>query len=360
MSDFSSSLVSADAETLLGACAGFAFTIDPFGRGATMPALNCDNPDMDVLGLLDVVSEAYRSLQTLEAEAIATDESSDEGRLNHSEQRVRFAYAAPNLVRMEHPKRTGGITVSDGRDLHHYFGLGGGRYSKIPVPQRERLPGMFPPEYAAWGGAQGFFVFERINERVSGAETLPPETLVIGDRTMDCERVSVTYEAPPHAGFLVAASPIIFWVDKQTRLIVRKENEVTMKTPDGDLRTTKHMFTLSRFVADQSIAPETFTLERPKDALDVSPLPGQQRCLVGFGGGGSLSNGEGKRQISHQGSHNWDGDTLVEQSKWTFRGHEITFQRRFTLSDDEKRVLITERIIGPKEETERSLSIPVA
>ena len=33
--------------------------------------------------------------------------------------------------------------------------------------------------------------------------------------------------------------------------------------------------------------------------------------------------GEGKRQISHHGSHNWDGDTLVEQSKWTFRGHEI-------------------------------------
>jgi hypothetical protein len=91
-----------------------------------------------------------RSLQTFKAEALTTDESSDEGCLNHCEQRVRFAYAAPNLVRIEHAKRTGGITVSDGRDLHHYFGaFGGGRYSKIPVPERERLPGMFPPEYAA-------------------------------------------------------------------------------------------------------------------------------------------------------------------------------------------------------------------
>jgi hypothetical protein len=219
---------------------------------------------------------------------------------------------------------------------------------------------MFLPEHAALGGGQGSFVFDRINGHVSSAETLTPETLVIDGRTIDCERVSVTYEAPPHDRFVVAASPIIFWVDMQTRLIVRKEHELTIKPPDGDLRTTKHTSTLTRFMVDQPIAPETFRFEPPKDALDISPLPGQQRCLVGFAGSGSFGGGEGKRQISHQGSHNWDGDTLVEQSKWTFRGHEITFQRRFTLSDDEKQVLIKERIIGPKEETERSFSIPVA
>jgi hypothetical protein len=70
---------------------------------------------------------------------------------------------------------------------------------------------------------------------------------------MDCGRVSVTYETPPHAGFFVAASPIIFWVDTQTNLIVRKEHEVTIKPPDGDLRTTKHTSTLIRFVVDQPI-----------------------------------------------------------------------------------------------------------
>jgi len=269
--------------------------IDPFVRAGITPDVNWDNPDMDALGLLQVVSEAYRSLQTFEAEALTIEESSYEGCLDHSEERVRFAYAAPNLVRIEHPKRKGGITVSDGRDLHHYSAFGGGRYSKIPAPKRERLPGMFPPEHAAWGGGQGSFVFDRINERLSSTETLTPETVVIGGLTMDCERASVTYEAPPYAAFLVAASPIIFWVDTQTRLIVRKEHEVTMKTPDGDLRTTKHSFTITRFVVDQPIAPETFTFERPNDALDISPLPGQQICAVGIGGGGSFSGGEGKR-----------------------------------------------------------------
>jgi hypothetical protein len=316
---------------------------------------------MDALALLGAVSQAYRNLHSFEAEALAIDESFNDGCRNLGEQRVRFSYTAPNLVRVEHTMRTGGMSVSDGRDLHHFFGHLGGRYSKIPAPERERLPGIFPPEHAALGGGQGCFLFDRINEYVSSAETLPAETLEIAGQTVDCERVSVTYQSPPPAGFLVAASPITFWVGTQTHLIFRKEHEVTMKTPDGDLRTSKHTFVLTHFAVDQPIAPETFTFVPPRDALDISPrlATGRQACIVGGGSGGGFSGGEGTRQITHQGSHHWDGDTLVEQSKWTFRGHEITFQRRFTLVENEKRVLIEERIIGPKEETERSVSVPV-
>jgi hypothetical protein len=314
---------------------------------------------MDALALLGAVSQAYRNLHSFEAEALAIDESFDDGCRNLGEQRVRFSYSAPNLVRVEHLRRTGGISVSDGRDLHHFFGHPGGRYSKIPAPERERLPGIFPPEHAAFGGGQGCFLFDRINEHVSSAETLPAETLEIGGQPVDCERVSVTYQSPPPAGFFVAASPITFWVGTQTHLIFRKEHEVTMKIPDGDWRTSKHTFVLTQFAVDQPIAPETFTFVPPKDALDISPRHGRQACIVGGGFGGSFSSGEGARQITHQGSHNWDGDTLVEQSKWIFRGHEITFQRRFTLVENEKRVLIEERIIGPKEESERSVSVPV-
>jgi hypothetical protein len=98
-----------------------------------------------------------------------------------------------------------------------------------------------------------------------------------------------------------------------------------------------------------------FSFTPPKGAMDISP----RRCFIGGGGGGGFSGGEGKKQIACRSAHNWDGDTLVEQSRWTFRGHEIVLQRRFTLSDDEKHVQIAERIIGPKEETERTVSVPV-
>ena len=53
-----------------------------------------------------------------------------------------------------------------------------------------------------------------------------------------------------------------------------------------------------------------------------------------------------KKQIACRSSHNRDGDTLVEQSRWAFRGHEIIFQSRFTLFDDEEPVQITERPIA--------------
>jgi outer membrane lipoprotein-sorting protein len=322
---------------------------------------------MDALALLEVVSNAYRNLQSFEAEVLATDDSSDEESRNYSEQRIRFAYVAPNLIRIEHPRRTGGITVADGRNLHHFFGkIPGNRYSKTPIPEGQYLPGVFSPEHA-WGGGQAF-LFDRINELVSSAETLPADTLVTAGRTVDCERILVTYESSPPAGFLVvAASPITFWVDTETHLIVRKEHESTTKMPDfargglsdGELRTTKHTFTLTRFAVDQPIAPETFTFEPPKDAVDISAPHGQQGCFVRTTSGG-FSGGDGKRQSSHHTSRHWDGDTLVENSKWTFRGHEITFQRRFTLSDNETEMLVQERIIGPQDETERSVSVRVA
>jgi hypothetical protein len=51
---------------------------------------------------------------------------------------------------------------------------------------------------------------------------------------------------------------------------------------------------------------------------------------------------------------------LIEQAKLRFHGFELTFERRLTLSGDRKELRIVERITGPKGETQRELSIPVA
>jgi hypothetical protein len=52
--------------------------------------------------------------------------------------------------------------------------------------------------------------------------------------------------------------------------------------------------------------------------------------------------------------------TFVERSKWNFRGHEITFERRWELAAEGREVRISEHIIGPKEGTRREIAIPVA
>jgi outer membrane lipoprotein-sorting protein len=54
-----------------------------------------------LLTLLREVSVAYRSLKTLVLEAAIITESGDENSSQHSEQRVRFYYAAPDRIRYE-------------------------------------------------------------------------------------------------------------------------------------------------------------------------------------------------------------------------------------------------------------------
>jgi hypothetical protein len=64
-----------------------------------------------------------------------------------------------------------------------------------------------------------------------------------------------------------------------------------------------------------------------------------------------------RSRLEHRGSHVWQGDTLVEHSKWKIRGIILTFERRLTFSDDESELNIGERIIGTEGEAEGSFKV---
>ena len=100
-------------------------------------------------------------------------------------------------------------------------------------------------------------------------------------------------------------------------------------------------------------------------AIEVGPadaefLP-QGRFVGGIGGGSSLrTTGEGKQRVGHWQSHNWEGDTLVERSKLSLLSHEITMERRWTLSEDKTEMRVRERIESPQGPVEREFTIPLA
>ena len=76
------------------------------------------------------------------------------------------------------------------------------------------------------------------------------------------------------------------------------------------------------------------------------------------GGTGFIQNGPNERsRIEHRGSHEWQGDTLVEHSKWKVRGVILSFERRLTFSADESELSIAERIIGPQGEAGGSFKV---
>jgi len=303
---------------------------------------------MDARALLETASEAYRGLKSLQAKALAAAENREDG-FQHSEQAVTFAYVAPDQARLDQGRH--GITaVANGREIHHYF-HGPRRYSRGSYAEPRQLPGRFNPEFPLSSNAS--FLFDRIHERVVDAAVLSTGMLALDGTEVPCDVVSVTYEPPP-AKFL-AVSPLVVWLDARTRLVLRLEGEMTLQTPTHAARTTKQILTLTHLAADQPVDAATFEFTPPADAEEMPRGQGRLGGSFGF-----AQTAGGDRRLSHQGSHRWEGETLVEHSQWTLRGIEIVFERRFTLSEDGKEVRIAERILGPKEPIERTVAVPVA
>ena len=309
---------------------------------------------MDALTLLRHVSDAYRSLKTLAIEATVITDSGDENSSQRSEQRLRFFYAAPDRFRYERGGKNGTIQVADGKQLHTTFSgprmLGGGpRYGSVPILQMPQLPHLFRSQFPLGGGDEAF-LFQGIDEHVVAAQILRDEE--------GCHVLSVTFEPPPHASLIVSGSAILFWVNAENYMVMRLEGKVGHRFPTEDEVTwSRHIVTTRKMRLNEQLPEDTFHFTPPADAI----LEAGGRCGIGMGGGSGFvqHSSDGQRRLEHSGSHKWDGDTLVEHSKWKIRGMSLIFERRLTFSVDEKELHVAERITGPKGEVESSCDLPV-
>jgi len=308
---------------------------------------------MDARELLGKVAQAYRNLTSLEARATAISESHEDG-FSHTETPVSFFYVAPGRFRLQHGNR-GMTIVSDGQDVHTYF-PSPKRYAKTPVRPEHPPAGEFNPQFP-YSSNHGSFLFGRIAERIAQAEVVRDEPVTIQDAVVPCQVVSVIYEQSSHRGIVMTGLPILFWISTETHLVLRTEIEATIEFPRHGPRTTKHTLRLNRLSVDQPIESSTFSFAPPPDAEEMPAGRGWVGGIEDGGGGWSGSSG---RPLRSWHSNSWDGNTLIEQARWTFRGHELKFERRWTLSGDGVEIQIAERIDGPKGATERSYSIPVA
>jgi hypothetical protein len=308
---------------------------------------------MDALTLLRDVSDAYRSLKTLAVEAAILTESGDENSSQRSERRVRFFYAGQDRMRCEPCGKDGIVQVADGKQLHTSFGgqpfRRGPRYSSIPAAEMHGLPHLFRPDFPFAGGDEAF-LYQRIEERAAAAQILRDED--------GCHVISVTYEPSPHAGLVVSGPAVLFWVNAGNRMVMRQEGEVGHRFPTEDEVTwSRHTVAVLKMRVNEPLPEETFHFTPPPDAS----LQTGRRCGVSVsGGGGFVEHGsDDPLRLEHWGSHEWEGDTLVEHSKWKIRGMTLSFERRLKFSADDKELHVAERITGPKGEVESSCSLPL-
>jgi outer membrane lipoprotein-sorting protein len=308
---------------------------------------------MDGLELLREVSEAYRKLKSLAIEAAIVSESGDENSNQRGEHRVRFFYEAPDRIRFEPCGKNGIVQVADGDRLHTLFrtpqSQGGPRYGSIPVAEMRRLPHLFRPECPFSGGDEAF-LFQGIDERVTATEVLREED--------GCHVVSVTHEPSPYPSPIIGGSAVLFWVNAENLMVVRQQGDVGHRFPTEDEVTwSQHTMLVREMRHDEPLPEETFHFTPPADAS----LEARRGCGLSIGGGsGFIECGPNdQRRLEHRSSHEWDGDTLVERSKWKMHGMVLNFERRLTFSGDEKDLHVAERISGPQGEVENSCNLRV-
>ena len=304
---------------------------------------------MDARTLLNQVSDAYRKLRSLTADATLVRESGDDDSNQRSQQRVRFFYSAPDRVRFESLGDRGVVQVCDGTHTDTVFPrMGPGqrsRYSRMPA-NRQRLPHDFQPQLP-FGGGNEPFLFAHINERVTEAELLPDEN---GHRV-----ISVTYEPGPHAGF--STKPLRFRVDPASFCIMRVAADLGHRFPTHDEITwTRNTLNIRHLHIDEPIPDSTFAFTPPADAAE---LPQGHGVRGSFGGGGGFIRGSatGLDRFEHQGSHEWQGETLIEHSRWNLRGVLLKFERRMTFSEGNKHVDIVEHATGPQGNAEATYAL---
>jgi outer membrane lipoprotein-sorting protein len=302
----------------------------------------------DALDLLRRVSDTYRTLRTLAVEASVITESGDENQNSRSEQRVAFHYSAPNRFRFEPRGRHGAVQVCDGSEFHSLFHhpRGEDRYHRLPAGQLHPLPHQFRSDLPFSGDS---FVYQGIEENVVAAELLREDD----GRYV----VSATYAPPQRPHFAVTDSPVRFWIDAASFLIVRQEGEVGHRLPTQDeIQWNRHTSVVHSIRANEPIPDEFFQFTPPPGV--TADAGGRCGISVG-GGGGSISRRPGGDMVEHSSSHEWQADTLVERSRWKLRGHTLQFERRLTFSADGKELQVAERLTGPKGDVETQSALPL-
>lgn len=309
---------------------------------------------MEPQALLQQVAQTYRALKSLRLEVISATETGDAEQSNRSQQRTRILFSAPDKARVESGGSHASISVTNGVDLHHYSSFDKG-YSRTPIEGRDVLPGLFRPEFPTVCGP--IFFFSRIADRVSEARFLLEESISVDGAEVPCHVLSVRYEPLRHAG-PVSFSPVIFWVDSRTHLIVRSECEAAHRSPMSDqLHAQKHIVNFTKLEIDPPVSSDAFDFTPPPDAEDAS---NPRRLRSGLGMGSSHFRGDTKTYVESFQTADWVGDSYVEECRLKLRGFDFTFERRMTFSEDLKELRVAEKIYGPRGQAEHGFSVPTS
>jgi peroxiredoxin/outer membrane lipoprotein-sorting protein len=238
-------------------------------------------PASGAIAVLRQVAETYKNLKSYHFEGRYAWEQATEsmGSIDETKSEELFVSAAikPDRLRIESKNANFSVAlVYDGKTKWVYAS-GANEYTKTevaPAKSATRLPAVDPRVYLA-RAANLLVGYTSVADRVREAKIAGEETLEIGGRRVDCLVIEVYY-----LRLSTVSEPIPptrkLWVDKSRNVVLRENQRIEVRTPQGKTVTTKatYVFTTAR-LGEQ--VPETlFTFvppERAKEVAELTPLP---------------------------------------------------------------------------------------
>ncbi|MEP7365240.1 MAG: hypothetical protein ABI972_18460 [Acidobacteriota bacterium] len=308
---------------------------------------------MDALELLRSASAAYARLPFADARLLITTRQEEDGYRSLVEQTAHALFSRPGRVRIQHNGRRGQTIVADGTHIHADSPPPAGYHVS---PQR-RLPGTFQPEHPSSNDI--VFLFERIHENVASAAITGEANIDVDGAPRRCVIVAVTYEPGPHPTAVTIPSPLRFFLDSETSLVLRRECDMLFHSPRlPQPQATSHAIETTSLNTAVSPDPALFTYAAPPG---VQPQSHPTGTISANTASGHYDRAHG---FQHEQSHSWDDGDLVERSLYRFQGHNLSIERRWRILEHPKVIVITEDIQGPGEAPtahhERTLSLPLS
>ena len=106
-----------------------------------------------------------------------------------------------------------------------------------------------------------------------------------------------------------------FRVRTDNRMVMRQQVRIGHRLPTrDDIYWSSHRISVERLTIDEDLPDNAFSFTPPERATSAG-------CGGSCSGSGFIENsGDDAKRVEHRSSHSWEGDTLVEQSRWKMRG----------------------------------------
>ncbi len=217
--------------------------------------------------LLHVVAERYGTLESFHFEAVEVTRTRSGDFERSKRNRVVTALDTNGRSRVEFDDgSTGGVTVFDGETTWVYFPHLQ-KYSKFsgkPMQGASDLAKTRGLDFAAL--AQRYSGrYRGVADGLVAAKIVRSEAFKLGDRSVDCQVVEAQYK-PPQG---VADGKVVrtYWIDPQSKLILREQSLASMKPPKLDTPVeVRQVIEFHQAQVGPDLPNSLFTFEPPAGA----------------------------------------------------------------------------------------------